>query len=146
MPERVLDYCSEILAGLDNYYLCRHKDCRAYMPNSQWVKQLEYDKFRCLLCTREYISWKKSGNRMLVNKVLVTSPNGDQELATELQMGMKEHLIWFVVWENTSSAILQRRMLEWEQARHLDTSVCTVGIRSPCKESFGNGLAHAHRS
>ena len=67
---------------------------------------------------------------MLVNKVLVTSPDGDQELATELQMGMKEHLIWFVLWKDTPSTILQRRMLEWEQARRPDTSVCTVGIRS----------------
>ena len=53
LPERVLDYCSEILAGL-----CRHKDCRAYLPNTQWVKQLEYDKFRCPLCTREHCPWK----------------------------------------------------------------------------------------
>ena len=56
--------------------------------NSQWVKQLELEKFRCPLCTREFFPWKESANRMLVNKVLVTSPNGDQELATELQMGM----------------------------------------------------------
>jgi hypothetical protein len=59
LPESVLDYCSEILAGLDNY-LCRHKDCRAYMPNSQWVKQLEFEKFRCPLCTREFSPGRKA--------------------------------------------------------------------------------------
>ena len=67
---------------------------------------------------------------MLVNKVLVAFPDGDQELATELQMGMKEHLIWLVLWEDTPSTILQRRMLEWDQARRPDMPVCTVGIRS----------------
>lgn len=111
--EGALDWSSQLMEGLDNYYLCRNIDCRAFMPNTCWVKEGGYDHYRCPMCTREYQPWScaKTTN-ILPNKLLVGSCNGDDDMAREMEMAAQEVRVWFVIWADTPESVLQRRMQE----------------------------------
>jgi len=46
------------------------------------------------------------------NKLLVTSPNGNAELAQAMRMGINETAMYFVKWASTSQSIMERRFQE----------------------------------
>ena len=46
------------------------------------------------------------------NKLLIASCNGDEDLARAVGMQPTEVRIWFVVWSDTPSSVLERRMQE----------------------------------
>jgi hypothetical protein len=149
-PERILDYSSTVFEGVDNYYLCRNQDCRAFMPNTAWLIEfraltegwvptvdvgvpgmwqpvkaitdgfvdvsppVSYDlgHYRCPCCFEEYQPWKDKSHRIRPNKLLVTSPNGDPELANRMRMGVDESRVHFLKWTTTAQTILERRFQE----------------------------------
>ena len=110
--EKALDWVSQILEGLDNYYLCRNVACRAFMPHTCWVKEEGHERYKCPFCMRDYQPWAERPTFMLPNKLLIASCNGDEDLARTMGMQPHEVRIWFVVWADTASAVLERRMQE----------------------------------
>lgn len=112
VPERTLDYASELMPGLDDFYLCRNMECRCFCPATCWVKQEGKDRFRCPLCITEYWPWRAKPSFMRPNKMLVASCNGDDAMAADLNMEKNEVRMWFVEWEDTSVAVTKRRLQE----------------------------------
>ena len=111
--EKVLDWTSQVLEGLDNYYLCRNEACRSFMPNTCWVKQVGHDCYKCPCCLRDYQPWSTSKpTNIKPNKILVGSCEGDIQMAMDMGMNPEEVFMWFVLWVDTPQAILERRMQE----------------------------------
>ena len=111
VPERALDWASEVITGVDQYYLCRLSTCRAFMPNTAWIKERDHDWYRCPVCASEYFPWKFKSTFITPNKVMVAAPP-DEETAAALSMVHGEHKVWLVLWEDTAQAVLARRMQE----------------------------------
>ena len=61
---------------------------------------------------RDYQPWAVRPTFMLPNKLLIASCNGDEDLARAVGMQPTEVRIWFVVWSDTPSSVLERRMQE----------------------------------
>ncbi|MFM7979000.1 MAG: hypothetical protein ACKPKO_06750, partial [Candidatus Fonsibacter sp.] len=103
VSEQVLDWASELLGGLDNYYMCRNTSCRAFMPHTCWVKEEGHDRFRCPFCLRDYQPWATKPTHMTPNKLLIASCNGDENVDLELDMDPSAVRIWFVLSADTPS-------------------------------------------
>lgn len=52
-----LDQASELVRGLDNYYVCRYLDCRNFSPNSMWIEEEGKGHYKCTRCLRQYKPW-----------------------------------------------------------------------------------------
>jgi hypothetical protein len=48
-PERILDYASKIVPGLDEYYVCRVDECGYFAPNTMWVQEFKANTDECWL-------------------------------------------------------------------------------------------------
>ena len=82
------------------------------MPNICWVKEVGHDRFKCPFCLRDYQPWAFKPTNMKPNKLLIASCNGDESMAHELGMSPNEVRVWFVLWADTPSSVLERRMQE----------------------------------
>ena len=125
--EKVLDWTSQVLEGLDNYYLCRNEACRSFMPNTCWLKQVGHDCYKCPCCLRDYQPWSDmKPTNIKPNKILVGSCEGDIQMAMDMGMNPEDVFMWFVLWVDTPQAILERRMQEIslqlaEETRNMST-------------------------
>ncbi len=140
-PEKITQYASTIIRGVDTYFLCRLLSCRTFMPSTQWIQEFvltpefkgkfwgpqplpadfidesppvawNREKFRCSICASEYLPNITKEHSMFANKCVVLSPNGDEELAKVLQMGKNDFEFTFVRWADTPQAQLEARMTE----------------------------------
>ena len=39
VPERILQFASELAAGLDNHFVCRNEECLFFAPNTCWMQE-----------------------------------------------------------------------------------------------------------
>ena len=53
------DNLSEIMNGVDDYYMCRRKVCCFVGPNAHWIKSAGGGKFRCPDCGEKCQTWVK---------------------------------------------------------------------------------------
>ena len=71
--EDAAEYVSKIVDGVDEFFICRKKNCRHIGPNHQWLKRLNHDRFRCPRCVMEQWPWVEKPDLVSANKAFVFS-------------------------------------------------------------------------
>jgi hypothetical protein len=138
VPQRIIEYASCIVPGLDAFHLCRDMTCLSFFPEKDWIQEFRasqpgywmppspaddlidadppvaYDlgHYRCSECTKEYVPWKPKEHFIEPNKCLLVSPNGCEGLGKMLGMDKDAHEFFFVIWASTAPSILENRLKE----------------------------------
>ena len=63
-------YMNKLTEGIAVSWLCRFPDCGFYGMNSQWIRRVDAEKFRCPLCGLEYQPWSEARGQVPAQKVL----------------------------------------------------------------------------
>ena len=115
LPSHIVDWASEIVKGLDNYYLCRGSSCRYFAPNTCWGQEVKDGalrwRFSCPACGDEYAPGRSKSTWYRPNRLLVAQPP-DEETAKAMGMKPGEVTLWFCEWTDTVQCTLERRLTE----------------------------------
>ena len=68
--------------------------------------------YRCGVCGQKYEPWQTKAHNILANKIIVTTPGDDPDLAREVGMRVGEVAYQFVLWVDTPAQITERRCQE----------------------------------
>jgi hypothetical protein len=105
-------FASEIIPGIDNFFICRQRSCRFIGPNTCWVTEEGHGHFKCPRCCTLFRPWKTTSACIKPNKIMIVSPNGDEMLAQALGMDAKGYSMYYIEWADTPLERLQSRMKE----------------------------------
>ena len=81
--------------------------------------------YRCPMCFDKYEHWQNKSTRIPANKLVVTSPGGDEQLAREVDMEPNEVSFQYVLWVDTPTGILERRCQEIQLKLEQETKEMT---------------------
>lgn len=59
----ITQWSSELMKGVDEYYVCRRMDCLNVTTPVHWVKERNHEWYRCAACGEEYRPWKDTRTR-----------------------------------------------------------------------------------
>ena len=71
--EQAAEYVSQIVEGVDDFFICRKIPCRHIGPNRSWIKRANHARWRCPRCTMEYWPWESKPNLVPAQKAFVFS-------------------------------------------------------------------------
>ena len=69
------DLCSRIHKQLDEFWICRNKECRWVGIRQQRIKNKNYSKFACPMCGRKNCIWRQHANLDGSNMVWINHPD-----------------------------------------------------------------------
>ena len=70
-----ISYMNKLTEHMALSYLCRYPACGFFGMNSQWVRQLDREYFRCPICGLGYAPWSQANGQVLAQKVVtIVSP------------------------------------------------------------------------
>ena len=75
LPDDVSQHLSEIMRGVDEYFLCRSKTCGWFGLNTDWITNGSH--FRCPNCTLLYRLWVSRPSLIPAQKDYVVQPPED---------------------------------------------------------------------
>ena len=119
--DSVAQYLSEIMEGLDEFYLCRKRGCGFFALAHCWVNNSEIDgqgQHRCPMCTQYYRPWSGEGDVITANKVLVVQGGANDAhgpaLLGGVHTGIKagEVTLYPIIWQETRAQALTNRLKE----------------------------------
>lgn len=74
LDSHAFQWVDTIVAGLNEFWICRHKPCLMVIPSVCWLKNGQGGwQFRCPACCRLYQPWVKSTGRIAAQKCLCIS-------------------------------------------------------------------------
>ena len=94
---KLAEYTSELMQGVDDYYLCRKKDCALVLPNTHWIECEGHAWYRCPACSTQYRPWVQQPSLMQAQKCLVVEDGAKVTF----------HLM---MWPDTSTQVLMNRL------------------------------------
>ena len=65
-----IGYMNKVTQGIAVSWLCRFPACGFYGMNTQWIRKVDAEKFRCPMCGLEYQPWAESRGQVKAQKVL----------------------------------------------------------------------------
>ncbi len=79
IDESLTQYMSAVIAGIDEYFICRWKECGYVGLNAHWIKMVRRWQFRCPDCINKYKPWAKmdegKGEHLIkAQKIIVIDP------------------------------------------------------------------------
>jgi hypothetical protein len=113
-----MDFVDQILPGIDEYYMCRHKECSMVCRASEWVNNLPNYQYRCPACGEIYRPWMSKPGYWPTNKVIFTYDevnlqSGKAVLAagsSEGPVGKNTVSIFPVIWPDTATDLMKDRI------------------------------------
>ena len=82
--EHAADNLSEIVKGVDDYYLCRRKGCNFVGPNTHWIISGSKGQYRCPDCGERYHPWAKiegSDTFIPAQKIMIFDKSADADFS-----------------------------------------------------------------
>jgi hypothetical protein len=64
-------FVSRIVPGLDEFFLCRRRECLFVCRNIDWIEETGGNHFACPRCGHQYRPWVQKAHMVTANKVLV---------------------------------------------------------------------------
>ncbi len=64
-------FLSELVPGLDEYFLCRQRSCLAVTHNNTWIHNSPNGQYLCPSCAQQYRPWKEQPGYCKANKVFI---------------------------------------------------------------------------
>ena len=73
LQDQVLQFASEVVPGVDEYYVCRQRECRILCRNTDWIHNLAAGggHYLCISCGEQYRPWKTQPGYVKANKCWV---------------------------------------------------------------------------
>jgi hypothetical protein len=113
-----MDFVDQILPGIDEYYMCRQKDCSMVCQATNWVNNSPNYQFRCPACGEQYRPWKDQSGYWPTNKVIFTYDevnlqSGRAVLAagsSDGTVGPNLVNVYPVIWPDTSTEQMKARI------------------------------------
>ena len=119
-------FLSEIVPGLDDFFLCRHRTCMFVGRNTDWVPNMMDSQYACPMCGEQFRPWKEQPGYVKSNKVLVMQQTTTDskmmvlgpDAAATLQAtegapnyipGIGNYYIFPIVWADTATQVLQNK-------------------------------------
>ncbi|CAK0886743.1 unnamed protein product, partial [Prorocentrum cordatum] len=121
LSDHAVQWAHEIVEGVSEFFICRHRDCGLVARNTDWmIKDAEH--YGCVGCLRQYQPWKQGGNLVKANKILVVdledSEAGDAQQAVDVGANLAESaggqrfLLHPFEWPDTTVTNLINKMKE----------------------------------
>ncbi len=102
-------FMSEIVTGLDEYYICRKKDCLFVGLNTDWIEN--GGQYRCPSCTTRYQPWVQGQGLIPAQKMLVVHPHDTLDTALgSMEKGAVN--FYLMEWQETSTQTLTNKFKE----------------------------------
>lgn len=106
----LLQFVDEILPGVNEYFLCRHRECLTMTRNCDWLHNCpDGGHFLCSQCGEQYRPWTQKPGYVRCNKVWVVEAAGAGGPAPD------GPCTWHVIpatWADTATQVMLNKMKE----------------------------------
>jgi len=112
MTDVELDLTSELLPGIDEYYLCRW--CGLVARNTDWTSTTWCGgyHFACPICGYRYEPWQTKVGMSKASKIIVMESPEEGFIRPDRTLQEKGVVFVPVLWADTTTAVLQMRFKE----------------------------------
>ena len=78
LEPQILEFADVVLPGIDEYYICRQRECRMLVRNTDWIHNLGRGggHYLCISCGEQYRPWKMKPGYIKANEVWVAETYG----------------------------------------------------------------------